>query len=159
MCFLLLVATCVEQQCRERIAVRPRKHFQCLLHCWQWSVFINNTKGTYVSRATVVTWMPHDVTWHTLPNLLLSSVTTLYLAHKFMLQLRWSVSQPLNTRTRIWFEAKLGSIWGGQNHIRKSCPPSTLFYPVRTIPSGPIYYQYYVTSATDSVVKHHTLGS
>jgi hypothetical protein len=96
---------------------------------------------------------------HTLPNLLLSSITTLYIAHKPTLQLRWSVRQPPNTRTHIWFEATLGAICGGQNHIRKSFPPSTSFYPVRIIPSGPIYYQYYISSATDSVVKHCTLES
>jgi len=37
-CFMLLTATCV---------VLPWHQFQSLLHCWEWHIYVNNTRGTH----------------------------------------------------------------------------------------------------------------
>jgi len=43
------------------MTVFPRQHFQYLLHCWQWRVYVNTTerRNSCISVAAVVRWTRH----------------------------------------------------------------------------------------------------
>jgi len=47
LCFILLAVKYVEQQYRERVTVLRWQSFRYLLHCWQYHMYVNNTKGTH----------------------------------------------------------------------------------------------------------------
>ena len=77
MCFLLSATVFLAQKYTEGVTVFPCQRLQYLLHCWQWSVYVNTTKqrNSCIFMKAVVRRTRHILTLYGHTEIFVNNVT------------------------------------------------------------------------------------